>query len=86
MPTQKELAEYISTFMARFGESVSLSSQTLAKNLGPVSYADAEQFCLDVRRRQVLAMGQKSLNSIVGEQLKVWTSETRARQLPEKGT
>lgn len=84
MPSQKELAEYLESFISRFGESISQSPQTLAKSLGAISYADAEQFCIDVRRRQILAMGEKTLNAILADQLKVWSSETRATQPPEK--
>jgi SpoVK/Ycf46/Vps4 family AAA+-type ATPase len=83
LPTQKELAAYIEAFVARFDEYSSLSPLSIAKSLGTVSYAEAEQFCLDVRRRQVLAVGQKNLKSIVAEQVKIWTSQTRAKQLPE---
>jgi AAA+ superfamily predicted ATPase len=84
LPTQKELAVYIDTFMSRFGEPLNTSPTAIAKALGTVSYAEAEQFCLDVRRRQVLSMGQKNLKSIVADQLKVWTSESRGKQSPEK--
>lgn len=84
LPTQKELAVYIDAFMSRFGESFNTSAVAIAKALGGVSYAEAEQFCLDVRRRQVLSMGQKNLKSIVADQLKIWTSESRAKQSPEK--
>ena len=84
LPTQKELAQYIDNFMSRFGETINPSPLALAKSLGAISYAEAEQFCLDVRRRQVLATGQKSLKHIVADQLKIWTSKTRAKQLPEK--
>jgi SpoVK/Ycf46/Vps4 family AAA+-type ATPase len=85
LPTQRELAAYIETFMLRFAEPCNTSPQAIAKSLGAISYAEAEQFCLDVRRRQVLAMGQKNLKSIVADQLKIWTSETRAKRIPEKG-
>jgi hypothetical protein len=60
-----------------------MSPLSIAKGLGGISYAEAEQFCLDVRRCQVLAMGNKKLKSIVGEQLKIWKSEARAKQAPE---
>jgi hypothetical protein len=71
--------------MGHFGESVGASPLSIAKSLGVISYADAEQFCLDVRRRQVLAMGDKNLKTIVSEQLRIWTSEVRAKQ-PTEGS
>ena len=83
LPTQKELGSYIEAFMKNFGEPPGMAPLSVAKGLGEVSYAEAEQFCLDVRRRQVLAMGGKNLKTIVAEQLRIWTSEVRAKQPPE---
>lgn len=83
LPTQKELGSYIEAFMKNFGEPPGMAPLSVAKSLGEVSYAEAEQFCLDVRRRQVLAMGGKNLKTIVAEQLRIWTSEVRAKQPPE---
>jgi SpoVK/Ycf46/Vps4 family AAA+-type ATPase len=85
LPSQKELAGYIEAFMSRFDEPLNTSTLTVAKSLGNISYAEAEQFCLDVRRRQVLSAGENTLRNIITEQLKMWTSETRAKQLPETG-
>ena len=45
----------------------------------------AEQFCLDVRRRQILSIGEKSLKQIVAEQLRIWGSESRAQRPEVKG-
>ena len=84
MPSHKELAEYIGFFMARFEEPVGLSPASIAKVLGKISYAEAEQFCLDVRRRQVLSAGQKQLKNIIHEQLSMWTSKARAKQSTHK--
>jgi SpoVK/Ycf46/Vps4 family AAA+-type ATPase len=80
LPTQKEIASYIEVFLGHFGEPPGMSPLLIAKGLGGISYAEAEQFCLDVRRRQVLAMGGKNLKTIVSEQLRIWTSEVRAKQ------
>lgn len=85
LPTQRELARYIEVFMSSFEEPVNQSPVAIAKALGAVSYADAEQFCIDVRRRHVLSMGSKSLRLIIGEQLNIWTSKTRAKGQMERG-
>jgi SpoVK/Ycf46/Vps4 family AAA+-type ATPase len=83
LPKQKELADYIASFMARFDEPIETSPIAIAKSLGTISYAEAEQFCLDVRRRQVLLMGEKKLKHVIAEQLKMWTSKARAKQSSE---
>jgi len=50
-----------------------LSGSMLAKKLGAISYAEAQDFCLDVNRRLILSLNQKNLASIVVEQLKIWS-------------
>jgi SpoVK/Ycf46/Vps4 family AAA+-type ATPase len=77
MPSTKELAAYIDQFSAVFGEPLGQSTTLIAKALGGISYAEAEQFCLDLRRRQVLSIGQKPLKAIVSEQLKFWTKRAK---------
>jgi SpoVK/Ycf46/Vps4 family AAA+-type ATPase len=78
LPNQKELADDIEMFLGRFNERPEFSSKAIAKTLGKLSYAEAEQFCLDVRRRQVLAMGENNLKNIIVEQLSLWASKARA--------
>jgi hypothetical protein len=79
LPTRKELADYIESFFARFGDVQALGGASVAKALGRISYAEAEQFCLDVRRRQLLAMGEKNLRAILSEQLTVWSARNGAK-------
>lgn len=85
MPSQKQLAEFIGTFLGRFGEVPGQSPFSVAKALGAISYAEAEEFCLDVRRRQVLSAGEKTLKSILAQQLSMWMSKARAKRTPPKG-
>jgi SpoVK/Ycf46/Vps4 family AAA+-type ATPase len=84
MPDSHALARYIGSLTKRVREPLGQSATTIAKKLGPVSYADAEQFCLDVQRRTVLAMGEKPVKAIVAEQLAIW-AERAARQSVRKG-
>ncbi|MDT8069487.1 MAG: ATP-binding protein [Terriglobia bacterium] len=84
LPTQKALAAYIGSFAEKFGEPLNYSPSIIAKTLGLISYAEAEEFCLDMRRRQILAMGQTSLKIIVAEQLKIWKSQARRTLLPRQ--
>jgi SpoVK/Ycf46/Vps4 family AAA+-type ATPase len=72
IPDSRALSRYIESFSARFAEPLGQSVTTIARKLGTVSYAEAEQFCLDVQRRSVLAMGEKQVKTIVAEQLAIW--------------
>ena len=69
---------FVATFLSRLNESAGMGAETLARRLGPVSYGEAEQFCLDLLRRQVLGMGEQPLKAIVAEQLKLWSARVDA--------
>jgi SpoVK/Ycf46/Vps4 family AAA+-type ATPase len=76
-PTPNELARYFDRMLESLKDKSatrkSLSSVALAKKLGAVSYAEAQDFCLDVNRRFILSLNQKNLADIISEQLNVWS-------------
>ena len=71
-PTIEELASYLSSYARRAEERLGYTPYELATSLFPISYAEAEEFCLDLRRRFVLSMGRKSLKQVVSDVLKLW--------------
>jgi hypothetical protein len=85
MPNKKEVAAYIEAFTASFKEPLGYSPDAIAKSLGLISYAEAEGFCLDLRRRQILTMGQTNLKAVVTEQLRIWTSRAHNTGSSKRG-
>ena len=79
-PTKADLARYLAAFSRSMGRPLGLSPETLASRLGPVSYAEAEEFCLDVRRRAALSLGGESLKSLVGRVVRVWDERRRVTE------
>ena len=79
-PTPKELQTYLERHFEHFDENPGMSSATVVKRLGHVSYAEAEEFILDIRRQHVLSMKEKPLKALLNEQLKAW--EERATPAP----
>ena len=77
-PTQEAISRYVKAFAGKMDKPLGMSAETIATSLGKISYAEAEEFCYGVRRHHVLSMGEKSLKTIVAEQLKLW--EARALQ------
>ena len=71
-PSQSDLTAYFRKFEKEMGKSFGKSAASIVKSLGTISYAEAEEFCRDVRRRYVLAMGKKPLKAIVDERLDLW--------------
>ena len=81
-PTPAQVGHYLEAFAGRMDEPLGVEPTTIAKSLGRISYAEAEEFCNGVRRRLALSLGEGSVKSIVAEQLKLW--KARARQ-PDTG-
>ena len=77
-PTRRDLTAYVTRFADSLDEPLGRAPATIARKLGAVSYAEAEEFCRDIRRRTVLAMGEKTLKVIVAERLKLWAERSRA--------
>lgn len=85
MPSLAALARYIAGFLESFSEETGFSAATLAKRLGRISYAEAEEFCLALQRRHVLAMGESSLKVIVARQLETWKERAKASSVGQQG-
>jgi AAA+ superfamily predicted ATPase len=77
-PSQKQLTEFIELLVRKADLELSVSPKQITKSLGHVSYAEAEEFLLNVLRRQVLTSGETSSGEIVREQLKIWASRARS--------
>jgi SpoVK/Ycf46/Vps4 family AAA+-type ATPase len=84
-PSQSDLIEYFRRFFSSLNGSNVASPASIAKELGSISYAEAEQFTLDVRRRMVLGMNEEPVGRIVQDQLKLWRARKRAAKLRKRG-
>ena len=71
-PTKAQLGRYFEAFAGTMDEPLGIGPNTMARSLGNISYAEAEEFCAGIRRRLALSLGEGSLKSIVAEQLKLW--------------
>jgi SpoVK/Ycf46/Vps4 family AAA+-type ATPase len=71
-PGERELTEYFDRFLASFDKRPGITAPSIAKRLGAISYAEAEEFTLDVRRRDVMTMKERPLRKTIEEQLKLW--------------
>lgn len=76
-PTYSELAEYFKRHFLEFEGKPGVTPTTLAKRLGPMSYAEAEEFILDIRRQEVLSMQERPLKAIVVDQIKAWCERAK---------
>ena len=71
-PTLALAEEWFCRFEKRLGESLGYKPATLAKRLKGLSFAELEQFALDVQRQFVLTLPNHDLRTIINERLKQW--------------
>ena len=79
-PVEAQLVAFLTKLSERATIELGLCPQQIAKTLGAVSYSEAEQFFLDLARRQILALGERSPAAIAKEQLSIWAA--RVNSLP----
>lgn len=90
LPSLDELTLFLSRALGIFPESIKIAPSTVAKQLGTISYAEATEFCLDVRRRYALSLGRKRITDIAKEALSLWSArvspETNAERSDKTST
>jgi AAA+ superfamily predicted ATPase len=71
-PTRAEATTFLERMVARVGGELGLAPRTLADRLTGASYAELEEFALDVRRRYVLGGLDARLAEISKSRLDQW--------------
>ena len=84
-PSAKELTEYFNRFLASFDQRPGITAPTITKRLGAISYAEAEEFTLDVRRRDVMTMKERPLKNTIEEQLRLWQERVQPIRSDDTG-
>jgi SpoVK/Ycf46/Vps4 family AAA+-type ATPase len=79
-PSVEAMSLFLDRQISKWPEAVGIGATTLAKKLGPISFAEALEFCQTVRRRHILSLGNRELSSIVREQLSLWASRVLPRE------
>ena len=73
-PDRQMIAAYLERTMDGWPERPSANPVDLADKLGPVSYAEALDFCQNVRRRQILGLGETQIDTALQIELDLWSS------------
>jgi len=81
-PAQAQLGRYFEEFANQMGQPLGIGPISIARSLGKISYAEAEEFCTGIRRQLALSLGKGCLKTIAAAQLEMW--KARARQ-PDTG-
>jgi predicted AAA+ superfamily ATPase len=71
-PSPSQIHEWFKRFEERLGFSLGAACGTMAKRLRGLSFAEIEQFGLDMQRRYVLSLPSADIRKIIDDRLKQW--------------
>jgi len=77
-PDARRIAILIGRFFDVWREDAGISAERLAEKLIPLSFAEAFEFCQNIRRRHILAQGGESLKRVVADELELWSAQVTA--------
>lgn len=78
MPSQALITEFLSRQMRNWDGKAGYQASTIAKRLGRISFAEAEEFCETIRRRHILSRQETPLKTFVSEELGFWDKRVKA--------
>jgi hypothetical protein len=85
-PTPAQIQEWLKRFEERLGVRLGVGVNVIGRRLEGLSFAEVEQFGLDVQRRYVLALPDADIKKIVDERLRQWACRfTLAKPAEEEG-
>lgn len=79
-PDQKQIEIFLDRIMSEWPETPRLSIKKIGGKIGLISYAEALDFCQNVRRRHILGLGEVGVDEALSIELDLWSSRVR----PEK--
>lgn len=76
-PEAKQVEVFLNRVMSQWPDQPRLSARAVSSKLGLVSYAEVTDFCQNVRRRQILGLGEISVDDALLAELDLWTNRVR---------
>ena len=76
-PNTEQLGRYFDRALSQFALT-HITGIAIADRLGAISFAEAQDFVLDVRRKQILSMNEIGLDQIIAEKMEAWSYRVEA--------
>lgn len=76
-PTRAAASEFLSAWSQRTGVDLGLAPKTIAERLHGISFAELEEFALDVQRRSILSGPEPQPREVTQRVLKEWATRSR---------
>lgn len=75
-PSDDQMTEYFTHRLREFDDKSGYTAKRLRAEVAPRSFSEAEEFFLDIHRRNALAQGTVTFRTLVNDRVKAWTSQT----------
>lgn len=76
-PTRAGKTEWLQAWASRTGVSLGVEPRTIADRLGRVSFAELEEFALDLQRRSILSGPEPDATAVAQQLLKQWSNRAK---------
>ena len=76
-PQKNEVAAFLEKIIVLWPEQPKIPAVTLASRLNVTSYAEARDFCQNVRRRHILGLGEIGIDSAIKAELDLWAARVK---------
>lgn len=73
-PRRREVTIFLDRILSEWPTTPKMLPARIAAKLGKVSYAEALDFCQNVRRRQILGLGETSVDDALRAEIELWAS------------
>lgn len=76
-PQTSEISVFLQKIIESWPTRPMISTANLSGSLGALSYAEARDFCQNVRRRQILGLGEIDIDSAINTELALWVARVK---------
>ena len=76
-PQENEIAAFLHKIIESWPDKPKVSAVMLADRLGAMSYAEARDFCQNVRRRHILGLGEINIDFVIKAELDLWVTRVK---------
>ena len=73
-PSKSDISVFVDRIISGWPDAPKMAIARIASKLGQVSYAEALDFCQNVRRRQILGLGEVPVDDALRAELALWAS------------
>ncbi len=80
-PDRKNIEIFLDRIIDQWSDKPRIRLDRLSEKLGKVSYAEALDFCQNVRRRKILGLGEVSIDTALQIELDLWSSRVTPEAL-----